>query len=456
METRLKSKKSVSQKCENERQSIIESIGEGSQDSTILKSKDSIIMAEQIEVMKEVGRIVADTLTRQHEMTQDTLTRQHEITQEREDATVERFTQLVERQVNCHKRDINILGEQFTKMNIMKEKELERQIHKLTNYDGVSCDFDEWREKTEYIITGNQWDMAKFLEMLPTSLSGPAKRAYDSLKDGDKLTKGSLFEAMRKKIDPQADIRNKDLFNVAKRNKNESVMAFVDRLRMYVKRSGGDPNGHWTMEMMKSKVFDCFSATDCKILRASLNEEKDLETITHKADALLAANISLIGAVSEREDQDYYPYYPDYYPLYQEVEDGFGDENWPPRDYHPTFRGSCWNCHEPGHMARFCPSNVYQEQYHVPPLDMGDVQSNLEPSTPTQPFLDLGDPPKEGPPPNDLGGQIGSANVPATDQTNGGKSSLLVSDKATCPEPKGNGVLDNMVQSSGRRLPINL
>ena len=185
METRLKSR-SVSQKCENKKQSIIESSGEGSQDSTILKrSKDSMIMAEQIEVVKEVGRIVADTLTSQHE-----------ITQEREDATVERFTQLVERQVNCHKRDINILGEQFTKMNIMKEKELERQIQKLTIYDGISCDFDEWREKTDCIITGNQWDMVRFLEMLPTSLSGPAKRAYDSLKDGDKLTKDSLFEAM--------------------------------------------------------------------------------------------------------------------------------------------------------------------------------------------------------------------------------------------------------------------
>ena len=444
METRLKSKKSAlhkgsHNKVDTNSVDTIESCGEGSQASTTLKeSQNSIAMAESADTLREMGQLFADTMSR--------------LTRQMEDASLDRFQQMLESQGNSDRDAIDKLGGHLEQMRISKEKERGRVIHTLVKYDGANIDIDEWQESTEGVIAGNQWDMIRFLEMLPNSLSGQAKRAYKSLADDDKLTKDSFFKAMRKKIDPLAKSRNKDLFTVARRENDETVTGYIDRLRMYVKRSGGDPNGHWAMEMMKSKAFDCLSTTDSKILRASVGRNEELDKITEKADAMLGANVSVLGAVLEGEEQLLYPKY---------MNGNYRDESGESRfisqgDFQQPFRGRCWDCNQPGHKGRFCPINIYQEQYHEAPLDMGDVQSNLEPSTPTQPFLDLGDPRKEGPPPNDFRGQIGSANKPAKDQTDGGKSSLLVSDKATCLEPKGNGVLDNIVQSSGRRLSINL
>merc|ERR1712212_204725 len=309
-------------------------------------------MADSI---REMGKLFADTMSR--------------LVQEREDASLDRFQQMLQEQGNSGRNATEKLVEQLDQMRISKEKERGRVIHTLVKYDGVNLDIDEWQERTEVVIAGNEWDIIRFLEMLPISLSGQAKRAFKSLEDDDKLTIDSFFKAMRKKIDPFAESRNKDLFTVARRENNETVTGYIDRLRMYVKRSGGDPNGHWAMEMMKSKAFDCLSTTDCKILRASVGRNEELDKITEKADAMLSANVSVLGAVLEGEEQLLYPNY---------MNGNHGDESGESHfisqgGFQQPFRGRCWDCNQLGHMARFCPNNIYQDQYHEAPLGMGDV-----------------------------------------------------------------------------------
>ena len=61
---------------------------------------------------------------------------------------------------------------------------------------------------------------------------------------------------MRDAIDPQAEVKNIDLFNKARRGNNESIHTFVDRLRMYLRRAGQNIRETWAKESMKVKVFE--------------------------------------------------------------------------------------------------------------------------------------------------------------------------------------------------------
>ena len=373
METRLKSKKSAlhkgsHNKVDTNSVDTIESCGEGSQASTTLKEcQNSIAMAESADTLREMGQLFADTMSR--------------LTGEMEDASLDRFQQILESQGNSNRDAIDKLGGHLEQMRISKEKERGRVIHTLVKYDGANLDIDEWQERTEGVIAGNQWDMIRFLEMLPNSLSGQAKRAYKSLADDDKLTKDSFFKAMRKKIDPLAESRNKDLFTVARRENNETVTGYIDRLRMYVKRSGGDPNGHWAMEMMKSKAFDCLSTTDCKILRASVGRNEELDKITEKADAMLGANASVLGAVLEGEEQLLYPKYMNGNDRGESGESQYISQE----GLQQYFRGTCWECNQPGHIARFCPEVVLLEQTHGPSQAVEYDQYGLAQPTPRPP-----------------------------------------------------------------------
>merc|ERR1712240_746785 len=98
-------------------------------------------------------------------------------------------------------------------------------------------------------------DYTGLLEALPTCLNGQAKRSFDYLNNQDRQTKDMFFQAMRNKLDPQAEKRNKELFIEAKQRKAETVNAFVDRCRMYIRRSGGDTMEQFAIEMLKQKVL---------------------------------------------------------------------------------------------------------------------------------------------------------------------------------------------------------
>ena len=195
---------------------------------------ESFDMADGAEVIREMGREMGRVIT-------DTLNRQAELNHEREDVNIDRFTQMLERQENSHKRDISVLGEHFDQMRISKERDRGTQVQTLVKYDGGNIDIDEWQDKCLEVIMGNHWDQRKFIENIPASLSGRAKRAFVSLKEEDKATRDDFFQAMRGKIDPLAKVRNKDLFISAHRANNEGVMTYIDRLRLYIRRSGGNP-----------------------------------------------------------------------------------------------------------------------------------------------------------------------------------------------------------------------
>ena len=217
---------------------VIDSCGEGVQDCTNpVEYINSITMVENAEAVKEMGRMISDVMSRQLELQQQREDRQIELQQQREDrqtevqqqreeANREMVIQLVERQVKSHKIDSDNLTEQFERIRIDKEKERGRPVQTLVKYDGVNYDIDEWQERTEAVMTGNSWDINKLLLALPSSLNGQAKRAYDALTDEDKRTKDSFFQAMRKKIDPQAESRNKDIFVMTKRGNNEGIITF--------------------------------------------------------------------------------------------------------------------------------------------------------------------------------------------------------------------------------------
>ena len=81
---------------------------------------------------------------------------------------------------------------------------------------------------------------------------------------------------MRIKIDPQSEKKNKDMFMVARKGANESMMTYMDRCRQYIRRSGGDPKEPFALEMLKFKIYDSLSQTDQKILNATVGNDEDL------------------------------------------------------------------------------------------------------------------------------------------------------------------------------------
>ena len=107
---------------------------------------------------------------------------------EKEEATLEKYRDIIEGQARFHREDTALLAAEFEKLRIEKEQSRGRVTQKLPNYDGSNLDFDEWEEKVIAISKCNNWDVGKLLEALPASLSGQSKRALDHLKDeGEKI-----------------------------------------------------------------------------------------------------------------------------------------------------------------------------------------------------------------------------------------------------------------------------
>ena len=226
-------------------------------------------MAENAEAVRDMGRMLAEAIGRQAEMFREREDANSARLRNREEATLERFKELVEGQQRYHREDAEQLTAQFERLRIDKENARGRQTQFLPKYDGINMEVDEWLDRVEAVMTGNYWDLAKLLEAIPGSLVGQARRAFDSLTDTDKGTKEDFISSMRAAIDPKAEVKNIDLFNKARRENNESIHTFVDRLRMYLRRAGQNIRETWAQESMKIKIFESLSPTDCKILNAT-------------------------------------------------------------------------------------------------------------------------------------------------------------------------------------------
>ena len=276
---------------------ILESSGEEEVDLDLpTEILENSKMAETLEAIREMSRVVADGMNKQMEG----LNRQMELMRVREEANDERYRALVEGQQKYHREDTETLAAQFEKIRAEKEQARGRQTQRLPNFDGVMMEYDEWVEKAEAVAKCNDWDLTKLLENLPTTFTGQAKRSFDSLTAEDKSTKETLFNAMRLKLDPQAEKKNRELFMLAKKGPNESSMQFVDRLRQYIRRWGGDPTQDFAIEMLKYKTYDSLNSTDRKILNATVDHSEDLDKIIQKADAMtMTVQPGMIGAVTD-------------------------------------------------------------------------------------------------------------------------------------------------------------
>ena len=333
---------------------------------TIEGTGDNRKMTE-MEVVREMGRVMMETVNRRIEV-------QREEREKNED----RYRQLVEEQQRSHREDTNTLTGQLERMRFQKEQASQRQTQRLPTYDGANIEFDEWQDRIEAILVCNAMDYTGLLEALPTSITGQAKRSFDSLNNQDRLTKDTFFQAMRKKLDPQAEKRNKELFIAAKRREAETIVAFIDRCRMYIRRSGGSTMEQFAIEMLKYKVLDCLPFMDRKILSATIDTNERLDGLIVKADALLGTETRLIGGVTDDQtggepEEVWSPERTGYLEMYG---DTWEQSTW---DYDDScrrwqglindqsvklpFQGYCWFCGQLGHRQKECPMQKQGEWY---------------------------------------------------------------------------------------------
>ena len=312
-------------------------------------------MTQEIEAIKEMGKVMMEainkqmeTVNRQIEMQREERERNEERYRQREVKTEEAFKQLIKEQQQSHREDTEVLAGQFLRMRMEMESSRGRIIQKIPSFDGTNIEFDDWQDKVEAVMTWNLLDLTKLLQLLPTCITGKAKRSFDALTTEDKQTKDSFFQAMRKKLDPRSETRNKEQFIAAKRDKEESIMSFVDRCRMHIRRSGSDPMEPFVIALLRLKIVECLPTVERKIFDATTGPNESLDDIIHRADTMLSTNCR---SRSDNEDQ-----------CSTKIRASGGNignngnstgEGYSNQNDNLTER--CWRCNQPGHNKRHCP-----------------------------------------------------------------------------------------------------
>ena len=257
-----------------------------------IKSIEDIKMADAKEMIRRMGQMLRENMDRHLETMKA-----------REEEESKKHKEIKEERQRGLREDREVLINQMERLRIEKAQDRGKELQSLPQYDGSNHDIDEWQEKIEAVTKWNRWNPSKLIEVIPVSLSGQAKRAFDSLTEDDKQSVGAFFLSMRRKLDPQAKLRNKELFMLAKRHKNESVSRFVDRLKMYVRRWGKDPTDVFATEIMKYKCFECLSFADQKVLRTAMDQNENLDKIVKIADSLASAETCTIGMVDYSQNE---------------------------------------------------------------------------------------------------------------------------------------------------------
>ena len=324
---------------------VIESSGEGEQELEIPEdSSEDSKMENNLEAVKEMGRLMGDCMNRQIDVQRERDNKNEERYRQREEKTEERFRQLIKEQQRSHREDTEVLAGQFKRMRMEMESSRGRITQKIPSFDGTNIEFDDWQDKVEAVMTWNMLDLIKLLQLLPTCIAGQAKRSFDSLTDEDKQTKDSFFQAMRKKLDPRSESRNKELFIAAKKNEGESIMCFVDRCRMHIRRSGSDPMEPFVIALLRLKVVECLPTIERKIFDATTDPNESLDSTIHRADTMLS-----IDCRSRSDNENKYSS-----KFKTNVDNGSGTRQGH-INQNDNLTESCWRCNQPGHNKRHCP-----------------------------------------------------------------------------------------------------
>merc|ERR1712105_297106 len=136
---------------------------------------------------------------------------------------------------------------------------------------------------------------------------------------------------MQKRLDPQSNERNKNLFMCAERGASENAIDFVYRCLMYLRRSGENSKSSMLKDMLIEKICKSMSPWDKKLLVTSISNHNSIEEIAFKADDILVMNNHLAQFNNPN----------------QEI-------NHEGKKIRRTLQ-ECWVCKGQGHRKRDCP-----------------------------------------------------------------------------------------------------
>ena len=315
------------------------------------KSKDSTFFSK--EVLDKVGEILEKQLKEYNQFSKERDQVREERALLKEKREIERNKGIKEAITEAGKNialEIKELGFGYTKAQ-------SGYIERLPLFDGTNLEIFEWEEQVRDVMTCNSWSVTHLLKHLPISLRGKAKQAYDNLSPKDKHDEGSLFYAMRAKLDPGIEDRYRTLFCKARRAKGESITSFINRCKTLIKRSGGNPEQSFANDLLKEKVSGNIPKEDERIFKAIKRPTDNLDRLMEVADKVMGMkNTSLDKGSSQFEksgtesnDQDGSNDRVD-----ERLLDGVKLSS--VTNGRTKLRiGPCGRCHQFGHLRKSCP-----------------------------------------------------------------------------------------------------
>ena len=128
---------------------------------------------------------------------------------------------------------------------------------------------------------------------------------------------------------------------------------------MYVRRSGGDPEGPFVIELLKTKVMESLESNDRTLLNATVGTSEDFDRMIITADAIINSRAEIKTEINEEFSKCK--------PVLEEIESQLGENNDNQsceisqgaqrhlERNHRRFHGFCGKCRQYGHSRRFCP-----------------------------------------------------------------------------------------------------
>ena len=139
-----------------------------------------------------------------------------------------------EREKEETNKSLQLLADKFESLQLAQMKTFEAQSltikAPLPKYCGKSGEFEEWKLGVLNCIKANNWqEESRVIEMLPIALFGDAARVFSSFTSSQKQSLDSVFEALKESLEPETKTKNRELFIKAKRERGETMRAFINR-----------------------------------------------------------------------------------------------------------------------------------------------------------------------------------------------------------------------------------